>query len=61
MIAGPTYASNPIDSHRAQIARYLSRITACIGRDLDLRRQPQSLRRTPPRFGSRLLSEFESE
>ena len=22
MIAGPTYASNPIDSHRAQIARY---------------------------------------
>jgi hypothetical protein len=22
MIAGPTYASNPIDSHRAQIARF---------------------------------------
>ena len=22
MIAAPTYASNPIDSHRAQIARY---------------------------------------
>jgi hypothetical protein len=59
MIAGPTYASNPIDSHRAQIARFFSRITACIA--LDLRRQPQSLRRTPPRFGSRLLSEFESE
>jgi hypothetical protein len=60
MIAGPTYASNPIDSHRAQIAGFCQGV-ACIGRALDLRRQPQSLRRTPPRFGSRLLSEFESE